>query len=127
MSEGVDDDVSGKKGRGRPRRDPNATADDIFEEARQYAASLTKMKRCFDTLYEVTQSPKASPKDRSFAAVNYLNFTMGKAAQQEPAKKNEKPLLNIGMPSIGAKVPIPTLPQESDSPEPTVDDNRSEA
>jgi hypothetical protein len=108
----ANDDVSGKRGPGRPRRDPNATADDIFEEARQYAASLTKMKKCFDTLFEVTQSPKASPKDRSFAAVNYLNFTMGKAAQQEPTKKNEKPVLNIGLPQVGAEVPVPSLTQE---------------
>ncbi len=85
------------------------------------------MKKCFDTLFEVTQSPKASPKDRSFAAVNYLNFTMGKAAQQETAKKNEKPVLNIGLPNVGAEVPIPTVPIESESPESTIDDHRSEA
>ncbi len=103
-----------KRGPGRPRKDPDATIEDVFEEARLHAISKTKLKRCFDRLYEIADDSKVKPEVARQAAVDYINFTMGKAAQQEAPKKQDKPTLNFALPDVGAPVP---------APQPVPDDN----
>lgn len=107
--EEVEEDDPLKRRPGRPRKNPNATADEVFEEARRHAASVTKIKRCFDRLYKIADDDNVKPEVARQAAVDYINFTMGKPAQQEAPKKSEKPVLNFALPQVGAPVPAPRL------------------